>query len=73
MQDFYKYAGGYESRATAVANKACFKLVKDKHYVACVQAVITYHANFLNARVPKIEVRNMRLIREQYMQVHIEH
>ena len=38
MQDFYRCAPGYEARANQVANKACYKLVKDMHYEARVQS-----------------------------------
>ena len=42
MQDFYRCEAGYEDRANQVANKACFKLVKDMHYEAHIQAVVQY-------------------------------
>ena len=73
MQDFYRCAKGYEKSAAALAHTTCFKLVKDMHYEAHVQAVIVYNADVLSVKVSKAEARNMRLTREQYMQVHIEH
>ena len=45
MQDFYRCAPGYEARANQVANKACYKLVKDMHYEAHVQAIVSYYAS----------------------------
>ena len=55
---------GHESTAAALAHTACFKLVKDMHYEAHVQAVISYNANFLKVKVSKAEARNTRLTRE---------
>jgi hypothetical protein len=62
-----------EDRAAKVANTACYKLVKDMHYEARVQAIITYHAMFLGRKVTKAEARNITLTWEQYLQVNIEH
>ena len=45
MQDFYRCTPGYEARANQVANKACYKLVKDMHYEARVQANVRYIAD----------------------------
>ena len=42
MQDFHRCEPGYEAIAAKVADTACRKLVKDMHYEARVQAVITY-------------------------------
>ena len=42
MQDFYMCEPGYEAMAAQVADTACRKLVKDMHYEARVQVVITY-------------------------------
>ena len=44
MQDFYRCEAGYKDRANQVANKACYKLVKDMHYEAHIQAVVQYCA-----------------------------
>ena len=60
-------------RALEVAKRFCYNLVADMHYEAHVQAVIVYNADVLSVKVSKAEARNIRLTREQYMQVHIEH
>lgn len=73
MQDFFRCQPGEEARAARVANTACKKLVKDMHYEARVQAVVTYYGSFLNMRITKNEARSMSLTREQYLQVHISH
>ena len=73
MQDFYRCESGYESATTTLAHTVCAKLVKDMHYEVHVQAVIVYNADVLSVKVSKAEARNIRLTREQYMQVHIEH
>ena len=36
MEDFFRCYEGYEARATLVAHKACYKLVMNMHYEACV-------------------------------------
>lgn len=59
--------------AKAVANRACPKLVTDMFYEARIQAKITYHAQHHKVRVTKAEARNMRLTKEEYMKVNIEH
>jgi hypothetical protein len=56
-----------------VAHKAYYKLVKDMHYEARVEAVVTYNARFIGRKINKTEARNMTLTREQYLQVNIEH
>lgn len=56
-----------------MAHKACYKLVKDMHYEARVQAIVTYNATYLGVKINKTQARNMRLTREEYMQVNIEH
>jgi hypothetical protein len=61
MQDFYRCEAGYEDRANQVANKACYKLVKDMHYEACIQAVIQYCADHEKRKVKKEDARNMFL------------
>ena len=50
MQDFYRCEPGYEAMVTQVADTACPKLVKDMHYEARVQAVITYCADVKKGR-----------------------
>ena len=57
------------AKAIAMASSACPKLIKDMHYEACIQAVITYHAKFRDAKVTKGDARTMTLTREQYLQV----
>ena len=39
------------------------------HYEARIQAVVTYHAKYHDAKVTKTAARRMVLTREQYMQV----
>jgi hypothetical protein len=56
-----------------VAHKACYKLMKDMHYEARIQAIITNNARFLRRKISKREARNMTLTQEQYLQVNIEH
>ena len=73
MQDFFRCKEGYEVKADAVANKAAKKLIKDMHYEARIWAVIQYNAKILRVRLPKSAARTMRLTREQYLKVNIEH
>lgn len=73
MQDFFRCQEGYEAKAAQVAHKACYKLVKDIHYEARVQAVVTYYALVRKERITKKDARNVFLTKEEYMQVHIEH
>jgi hypothetical protein len=73
MQDFFICEQGFEVRAASVAQKAYYKLMKDMHYEARIQAIITYNATYLGLKINKTQARNMRLTREQYLQVNIEH
>jgi hypothetical protein len=73
MQDFFICKSGFEARANSVAQKACSKLVKDMHYKAHIQAIITYNAQVLGVKFNKTQARNTRLTREQYLQVNKEH
>ena len=73
MQDFFRCEEGYETKADVVANKAAKKLIKDMHYEARIQAVIQYNTEILRVRLPKSVARTMRLTREQYLKVNIEH
>ena len=57
------------ARVTVVASSACPKLVKDMHYEARIQAVITYHTKFRDEKITKGDARTMTLTREQYLQV----
>ena len=72
MQDFYRCEPGYDAIAAQVAYTACRKLVKDMHYEARVQAVITYCADVEKRKVGKDVARNMFLTREQYLRVNDE-
>jgi len=69
MQDFCRCETGYEAIAAQVADTACRKLVKDMHYEARIQAVITYCADVEKRKVGKDVARNMFLTREQYLRV----
>jgi hypothetical protein len=73
MQDFFRCEEGMEDRADLVATKVCKKLVKDLHYEARVQAVITYHGLYLRTKISKIDARTMMLTRQQYIEVNIEY
>ena len=72
MQDYYRCEPGYEAMAAQVADTACRKLVKDMHYEASVQAIITNRANVKKRKVGKDVARNMFLTREQYLRVNDE-
>jgi hypothetical protein len=69
MQDFFRCDEGYDERASRIAQKACYKLVKDMHYEPRVQAIIQYHAIFEERKVDKEEARNMTLTKEKCMLV----
>ena len=69
MQDFYRCEEGYEARANERAHQACYKLVKDMHYEARVQAVIVYCAEFEKRIVKKPAARDIFLTRDQYLRV----
>jgi hypothetical protein len=73
MQDFFRCEEGMEDRADLVATKVCKKLVKDLHYEARIQAVITYHGLYLRTKVSKTDARTMTLTRQQYIEVNIEY
>jgi hypothetical protein len=64
MQDFFRCEQGFELQATRVAQKACHKLVKDMHYEARIQAIITYNANVLGLKINKAQARRMSLTKE---------
>ena len=64
MQDFFRRQVEFEDRAALVATKGCKKVVKDLHYEACIQAVITYNAVFLGTKVTKADARKMTLTKE---------
>ena len=67
MQDFYMCAEGHEARANELAHMACYKLVKDMHYEARVQAVILYCAEYEDRSVKEPATRDNFLMRDQYL------
>jgi len=69
LWDFYRGDEGYEEQAVIVANNQCVKLVKDMHYEAQVQCIINFCALFLKQKIGKLEARELKLTREQYLQV----
>jgi protein associated with RNAse G/E len=73
MQDFLRCHEGFEDRAALVATKVYKKLMKDMHYEARIQAVITYNVTFLLRKVTKANARSIMLARQQYLEVNIEH
>ena len=60
-------------RALEVDNIAYYKLVADMHYKTRIQAIVTYCSHIEGRKVKKEFARNMRLMREQFLQVNIEH
>ena len=72
MQDFYRCEEGMMPSAMQVASKACYKLVADMLYEACIQAVIDYKAKIDMVRIYKGPVRDLRLTREQYLRVNTQ-
>lgn len=72
MQDFFTCEDGYEEEADRVAHNRCYKLVKDMHYEAQVQCVINYGASFLRQKIKKEEARNLKLTKEQYLEVTLD-
>jgi hypothetical protein len=72
MQDFFRCDEGYNERAARVAHTACYKLVKDMHYEACVQAVIQYHVVFEERKIDKDDARDMTLTKEEYPPVNTD-
>ena len=60
-------------RAMQVAIKACYKLVADMLYEARVQAIVDYKARIEKVKVKKPAARDIRLTREQYVQVSVQH
>ena len=55
---------GHEARAAQVAHTACYKLVKDMHYEAHIQAVVQYCAEHEKRKVKKEDARKIFLTRE---------
>jgi hypothetical protein len=56
-----------------VAIKECKRLVKDMHYEACVQAVITYYGIYLGTKINKVDARKKTLTKDQHIAVNLEH
>ena len=56
-----------------MANKACYKLVKDMHYEACVQANVRYIADYEKRSIKKGPARELFLRPDQYSKVNQEH
>ena len=73
MQDFYRWEDGTLPEAMMVANTACYKLVADMLYEARVQTVVDYKARIEKVKVKKLAARDIRLTREQYVQVSVQH
>ena len=72
MQNFFRCEPGYEDGAPQVAFNVCHKLVLDMHYECRVQAVVTYHAQYLFRKVTKEQARTMSLTKEEYMKVNVQ-
>jgi hypothetical protein len=53
--------------------KSVKKLMKDMHYEARIQVVITYNVAFLLRKVTKANARSIMLTQQQYLEVNIEH
>ena len=73
MQDFYRWEDGTLPEATMVANTTCYKLVADMLYEARVQAIMDYKARIEKVKVKKPAARDIRLTREQYVHVSVQH
>jgi hypothetical protein len=71
MQDLYRVLERYEDRATECAMFTCRKLVTDMIYESRISQNVAYKAKY-GEKVKKRDVRNLRLTREQYMEVNAE-
>jgi hypothetical protein len=71
IQDFFGCQDGCEDAAALVLTKACKRGVKDLHYEARVQDVITFNGAYLGKKVRKKEAREMMLTKEEYMKVNV--
>ena len=69
MQDFFRCQDGCEAAADLVLTKLCKKLVKELHYEARIQAVVTFHGAYAATKVTKREARQMVLSKEEYLKV----
>ena len=54
-------------------NKACYKLVKDMHYEARIQASVRYIADYEKRSIKKGPARELFLRPDQYSKVNQEH
>ena len=72
MQDFYRSEEEMMPRAMQVASKACYKLVEDMLYETRIQAVIDYKARVEKVKIYQGPARDIRLTREQYLQVNTQ-
>jgi len=73
VQDFYRWEDGTQPVAMMVANTVCYKLVADMLYEARIQSVVDYKARIENVSVKKPAARDIRLTREQYVQVSVQY
>ena len=72
MQDLYR-CEGMMTVAREVANMACHKLVADMLYEARIQTNCDYKRRIKKVKTNKRDVRNLKLTREQYLRVNIQH
>ena len=72
MQDFFRVQEGQEEAASLVLTKLCKKLVKELHYVARIQAVVTFNASYLGNKLSKKEARTMVLAKQDYLRVTLD-
>jgi hypothetical protein len=70
MQDFYIFFPGYEAVAKDNAMFICRKLVTDMIYEFRVSQNMVWKA-LRHEKVRKSDMRNIRLTREQYMEVNM--
>jgi len=61
------------SEAMMVANTACYKLVADMPYETRIQSIVDYKDRIKKVKVKKPAARDIRLTREQYVQVSVQH
>lgn len=79
MQDWFRCDTGYETRASAVQDKAAKLRVKDMYYEAHVQVLVTCYADTKDETLPKKVAKRMLhypdtdLAKELYMQVITKH
>ena len=73
MQDFYRCEEGMITMAREVANTACHMPVADMLYEVRVQATCDYKRRIEGVKINKMDARNHRLTREQYLRVNIQY